>query len=187
MVAIKRTMTADEFANLSTQGRHDLVDGELWSLTPTKIMHGMYGVRLTTALQAHVQSVGSGLVLGNEVGFVLSHDRRTILCPDVAYVQADRLAGQALDEFFHGAPDLAVEVVSDSERPREVAIKVERYLAAGTALVWCVHPDLRQVVVHRDKVPPAILGVAETLNAEPLLPGFRLELRNLFRPPTEPV
>lgn len=178
VAAARKEMTEAEFAEIEEPGRYDLVDGELWSLPAAKIPHGRFTARVIVAL-ANVG--GNGEVYGGELGFVLSCDRRTILCPDASYVQSERMPDDDDRGFFVGYPDLAVEVISDSERPSRVQAKVARYLEAGTTLVWCVYPDKKQVVVYSNNDAPTILGLTDSLTAEPVLPGFRLELAELFR------
>ena len=179
MVAVRREMTKAEFAAIDKPGHYDLVDGELWSVTPTKIPHGHYAAELTTDLNIYLRANGGGRVYSNDPGFVIDETGRTILCPDVAFVRTERIP-PGLDDFFPGAPDLAVEVISRSERPKQVRIKVARYLAGGTRLVWCVYPERKQVVVHSDQQPPLTLGANDVLDGGELLPGFRLALSALF-------
>jgi len=180
MVAVRAGITKAEFEAIETPGRHDLVDGELWSLPPAKIPHGRFAARITGTLITHVEAHGNGEVFTGELGFELDETGRTILCPDVSFVRTERIPGPEERDFYRGAPDLAVEVISESERPRQVQTKVARYLTAGTALVWCVYPDQRQVVVYSDNQPPQILGVDDLLDGRDVLPGFALPLADLF-------
>jgi Uma2 family endonuclease len=85
--------------------------------------------------------------------------------PDVAYVtnERERVAGSAAP-YFPGAPDLAIEVVSPSERLSEVLGKVSDYLAAGSRLVWVVDPV-------REEVRVASEAVVENATIEELLDG----------------
>jgi Uma2 family endonuclease len=182
MVAAKQFLTEAEFAEIDSPGRHDLVDGELWSRPPAQIPHGRYATRIILALGRFVEHPGIGEVLSGEIGYVLTVDRRTILCPDVAFVRSDRVPANEERGFFNGAPDLAVEVISPSERPQQIQTNVARYLSAGTTLVWCVYPELQQIVVYHHDLPPHILSVSDTLTADPVITGFQLPLRELFRP-----
>jgi Uma2 family endonuclease len=180
MVAVRQEMTKEEFAEIDVPGRYDLVDGELWSLSPTQIPHGQYAADLTIELGIYLRSSGSGRLYSGEMGYELDETGRTILCPDVSFVQSNRLPPKGSKGFFRGVPDLAVEIVSESERPRQVQTKVARYLDAGARLVWCVYPDQQQVVVYSDEEPPQILGVDDQLDGRDVLPGFSLPLSELF-------
>ena len=82
--------------------------------------------------------------------------------------------------FFHGAPDLAVEVLSPSDTVEEIEAKVDEYLAAGTQLVWVVNPRRQTVSVYRKDGTTTILRREDALNGESVVPGFSLSLAELF-------
>ena len=70
--------------------------------------------------------------------------------PDVAYYASRRWASvQGPDGYLEVPPNLAVEVVSPGDGPREVRDKVAAWLAAGVALVWVVDPRARTIAIHR--------------------------------------
>jgi Uma2 family endonuclease len=78
-------------------------------------------------------------------------------------------------------PDLAVEVVSPSNRPGELLRKIGEYLAAGVPLVWVVYPKRRRVAVYRpDEEEPTVLKEDEYLENLPELPGFRCPVSAFF-------
>ena len=54
------------------------------------------------------------------------------------------------------------------------------YLAAGTPLVWVIYPRTREVVVHTPDGLARTIGVAATLEAPDLLPGFSCTVAELF-------
>ena len=180
MVAARQELTKAEFAEIDKPGRHDLVDGELWSSPPAKIPHGRFVFRITGALSAYLESHGGGEGFGGELAFELDETGRTIFCPDVSFLRTERVPGPEERDFYLGAPDLAVEVISESERPKQVQTKVARYLSAGTRLVWCIYPAQNQIVVYSDEEPPQILGFNDVLDGRDVLPGFSLSLAKLF-------
>jgi len=61
-----------------------------------------------------------------------------------------------------------------------VRAKVQAYLRHGVQLLWIVEPRRQQVTVHRPEQPPRVLNVGEDLDAQDVLPGFRLSLAELF-------
>jgi Uma2 family endonuclease len=81
---------------------------------------------------------------------------------------------------FPGAPDLAVEVLSPSNRWRDVREKVADLLAAGTRLVWVIDPPRRKVTVYRALLAPHVLGPTDILDGEDVVPGFSLPVSALF-------
>lgn len=84
------------------------------------------------------------------------------------------------DRFLPGAPDLAIEVLSHSDRPDEVEAKAAAYLTAGTRLVWIVDPACGRVTEHRSLLAPRTLSGDDDLKVEDLLPGFSVKVSELF-------
>ena len=83
------------------------------------------------------------------------------------------------DGFFPGPPDLAIEVISPSDRLTEVYDKVEEWLAAGTLMVIVVNPRDRTVSVH---TPESVVTLSEneTLDGGDVVPGWRLPIADIF-------
>ena len=136
-----RAMTAVEYASLEEDGlRHELQAGWLLSEPRPFPRHGQIQVRVARALAEFVERHDLGVVLTG-CGFLLSRNPDTVRGPDVAFVRRERYDPERAErEFFPGAPDLAVEILSPSNRPGEVHAKVADYLAAGSLLVWVPQP-----------------------------------------------
>lgn len=102
--------------------------------------------------------------------------------PDVAFASWDRFPNGRLSEeaIPSLAPDLAVEVLSESNTPAEMRLKIGEYFSAGVKRVWLVDPESRTVTVHSPSADTLTLGEADTLDAAPVLPGFTLVLSELF-------
>jgi Uma2 family endonuclease len=122
-----------------------------------------------------------GVVGGADFGILLARGPDTVRAPDVVFYRADRLpAGGIPSTYWELAPDLAVEVLSPSDRRGKVLKKVGEYLDAGTHLVWVVDPRRRTAVVYRPEGEPTILGADGILDGEDVLPGFRLALAEVW-------
>jgi Uma2 family endonuclease len=114
---------------------------------------------------------------------VLARRPDTVRGPDVAFVSSDRDHELAKERpFIPGAPDLAIEVLSTQDRPREVLGKISDYLTAGSRLVWVVDPAREEVSVFRSPFSPRVLAGHDTLDGEDVLPGFCVSLREIFEP-----
>jgi len=99
----------------------------------------------------------------------------------VAFVATERLASEACrGPYFEGAPDLAVEVLSPGNHPTAIDDKVRDFLAAGSCAVWVVEPGERTLTVHRSHHPPRTYTEADTVDASPTVPGFRLQVGEIF-------
>jgi Uma2 family endonuclease len=102
--------------------------------------------------------------------------------PDLSYISRARLAEhrRALAPILPLAPDLAIEVLSEGNTPREMARKVREYFDSGCRLVWVVDPRTRTVAVYTSLAKPIVLTEKQTLTGGDVLLGFRLPLRKLF-------
>jgi Uma2 family endonuclease len=78
------------------------------------------------------------------------------------------------------APDLAVEVLSPEDSPRDVLDKVGEYLAAGVRLVWVIDPRASRAVSYRSLPDVREIGPDGVLDGGQLLPGFRYPLSDLL-------
>ena len=154
------------------------VDGEV-SVTPTKSGHGLVIGRLSVIIGAYVLKNDLGEIFGAETGFHLKKDPPLMRAADIAFVSRERLKGADLSDWMP-IPDLAVEVVSEYDRAREVHQKVQHYLTAGIRLVWIVYPDERQIVVHAPDADAKTLSANDTLNGGAVLPEFAVTIGEIF-------
>lgn len=162
--------------------KYDLVRGWLVREPPAGGDHGEIAMEIAGALWKHVKETAQGRVFPPETGFVLAADPPTVRGPDVAFVAAGRLPpGRAPTGFIRLAPDLAVEVVSPSNRWTDVAAKVRDYLEAGTRLVWVVDPPRSTITIHRPDGSSGVVGEDDFLVGEDVVPGFQVSVRSLFR------
>lgn len=160
--------------------RHELIKGELITMSPTGILHGIFSMNLGTEIRNFIKENGiKGVVLGAETGFRLKDD--TVLVPDVAFVTNERLAKiKDLDKFGEVAPNLAVEILSPSNTESKMYQKIKIFFEAGTELVWIVDPKNKVVKVYESDKKIAILSEKDVLRGGKVLPNFELNLENLF-------
>jgi Uma2 family endonuclease len=181
MATTGKLMTAEELLRLPDDGmRHELIQGELRTMAPAGDEHGWVTSNLHIPLGTYVKAHRLGRVYAAETGFRLERDPDTVRAPDVAFVRQERLEAGALPGYRPGAPDFAVEVLSPSDRPGEVAEKVAAWLAHGTRMVLVVHPRSRTVRVHRPDAPVRVLAESDTIDGEDVVPGWQLPVREVF-------
>ena len=171
--------TAEQLLRAGDIGRCELIRGELRMMIPAGGEHGRITGKLTCAVGNHVMSRQLGTFYAAETGFILSRDPDTVRAPDVAFIRADRAAPPARG-YVPGAPDLAVEVLSPDDRPGYVREKVAEWLEAGAHAVWVVDPRDRTVTVHTAGEAPTVLQGADTLRGGDVLPGFAVEVAEIF-------
>jgi Uma2 family endonuclease len=180
MATIEKTMTADEYLALGDIGPSALVQGELIIMSPAGYDHGWIACNIAGALRNFVKAKKLGRVSTAEAGFFISRNPDTVRAPDVAFVRAERIPPEGQKKFFDGPPDLAVEVLSPDDRSSEVNAKIYDWLQAGSAQVWVVDPQNKTVTVYRNRREVAVFTLEDTLTANDLLPGFSLQVTEIF-------
>ena len=170
------TITDEELLQLPKDGhRYEVVDGELVAMSPAGMRHEHVVMELGAILRNFVKAQGLGRVFAPDLLYKLpSGNRRG---PDVSFMSTERLAAVPEGTVFPAiAPDLAVEVLSPSDRPRRVLDKIGEYLEAGVRLVWVVDPVKRQAAVYRTTTETRYIDADGILDGADVLPGFRCPL-----------
>ncbi len=181
-MATIQTMLIEEFAAISESGQYDLLQGELLCMPLAGGEQGEVTAELARVVGNFVVEHALGRVYAAETGFVLSSEDRTVLAPDVAFVEAARIPPrEARRGFVPIVPDLVVEVVSPSDRVSNVNDKVDAYLQAGAQLVWVVEPVRRRVTAYASDRSARMLIEGDSLTGGDVLPGFSLPLTDIFR------
>src|SRR6185436_19424810 len=119
-------------------GPTELVRGELVEMSPGSGRSSEIGYNIGGALFAFVRPRRLGSITGELAGYILARNPDTVRAPDVAFTRADRVPPKDSADGYWPVPDLAVEVVSPSDRLRRLHAKCLEYLDAGVRLVWLV-------------------------------------------------
>lgn len=151
VLAPRSPVTAEELFHMPDDGgRCELEKGEIIRLTPNGAEHGVVTARIGSALDEYVEANDLGVCCGAETGFILERDPDTVRAPDAAVVLGSRVPASGVPVgYWPFSPDLAVEVVSPSDRLADVHTKIAEYFAAGICLVWPVEHETRMVHVYR--------------------------------------
>jgi Uma2 family endonuclease len=174
-----RLVTAEELERYPDDDyRYELVEGRIIRMSPVGYDHGRVVARAIYLLQQHLAGDPTGVVL-TEVGFKLASNPDTVRAPDVAFIHRRRLPPTRAG-FWHGQPDLAIEVLSPDDRPGEIRAKVTEYLAHGVDAVVIVDPDSQSVAVHRRAEASQTLTGDDVLDLDPVVPGFRCTVSSVF-------
>jgi Uma2 family endonuclease len=175
--------TVETYLRLPQDGqRHELEAGILVAEPQPFPHHAQIQAQLASILREFVVERGLGVVL-TETGYVLSRDPDTLRGPDVSFVRRERFdAEEARRSYLRGGPDLAVEILSPSNRPGEIRAKVAEYLAAGTRLVWVVDPAHETVTTYRTLLAPRRVERDGVIDGEDVLPGLSIPVAELLAP-----
>jgi len=187
-------LTPEQFA-LVCQANPDAVlelsaSGQLISMTPTGGDTSARNSALVFALQSYAKRTGRWKAFDSSGGFRLPDG--SVLSPDASLVQLERWQGLSPEQrrsFPPLCPDLVVELASPSDQgPRGISAlrrKMRSYISNGAQLGWLLLPEEQAVEIWRaDRSPaePERLTQASQLDGNPLLPGFCLELGEIWNP-----
>lgn len=179
-MATTALLTAEDIATLPEDERGELIRGEWRPMVPPGFGHGEIMLAIGSVLRAWVRERGLGVVTV-ESGYVLERSPDTVVGPDVAFVRSDRVPSpEQYAKFGPTAPDLAVEVVSPSQSRRYIEEMVAIYLEAGTRLVWVADPRRQTVTVYAPDDEPRMLSVGEVVDGGDVLPGFTVQVAEIF-------
>jgi Uma2 family endonuclease len=159
---------------------YELVDGILVEKT-VGLQESYIAVKIGTLLNNFVEPRGLGLVAGADGTIQLDID--LVRIPDVAFFSLERLpGGEVPDEPIPLlVPDLAVEVISRSNTPKEMNEKLKEYFEKGVRLVWYVRPRSRVVDVYTMPDHYTRLTASMRLDGGDVLPGFSVPVGELFK------
>ena len=181
MTTKTRLMTADELLRLPSSGiRYELIRGNLKSMSLRGGFHGKQAGSIQGSLGTHARANGLGTVYAAETGFLLETDPDLVLAPDVAFIRRERQRLGDTARYIPVAPDLAVEVISPSDRLTQVHEKALEWLAHGVRMVIVVNPRNRTVQVYRSPTDIATLTEADTLDGGDVIPGWRMAVADIF-------
>jgi Uma2 family endonuclease len=166
-----KLITAEELFEMGDIGRVELIRGEIVRMSPAGSEHGRIAAKVLRLIGSFTEERKLGVVFAAETGFTIERDPDSVRAPDVSFVSSGRYI--PTPKYFEGAPDLAVEVMSPSDRWSDVTEKIDGWLAAGCKSCWVVDPKTRSISVHR---PGQILRLrsGDTLRDDPVLPGVRV-------------
>ena len=159
--------------------RYELDEGELIEITRPRVGHNRVVMRMTQLLLQYLQKNPAGELFTSDNLFVLGPTTKR--APDLSFILAERASKIDSAKDVPGAPDLAIEVLSPSDKAAAMRRKVKQYFGAGARAVWLIYPALREVEVWESVSGPArVVGENDALELRDLLPGFSLIVRSLF-------
>lgn len=176
-------MTADELLTMPDDGFcYELIKGDLIKVSPPPgYEHGLVAMNIAGPLYAYAKTKNLGKVYAAETGFLIEQNPDTVRAADVSFVRRERIekAG-AVQGYWIGAPDLAVEVVSPSDTVRLIEGKVAQWLESGVRTVWVVSPKIHTVTVYRSLTEIVVLTEKDTLDGGDVVPGFQIAVAEIF-------
>jgi Uma2 family endonuclease len=178
----EKLLTAEEFGELPDDGKfYELVNGRLVEVPPSFSASSLVAMTLGSIVAMFVRQHRLGICLGEGGGVQTTRRPDSVRAPDFSFISTAHVPpGGVPRRGYLPSPDLAVEVMSESDRFSDLIRKIEEYFAAGTRLAWLIIPRERSALVFHPGQPPLVLTGDAALDGEDLLPGLPLPLSDLW-------
>lgn len=155
--------------------------GELVIMPPTGGETGARNSSLTGQLWFWNRQTQLGRTFDASTGFRLPDG--SIRSPDAAWVAQQRWQSLSVAQrqgFVPPCPDFAVELKSATDDWRELQVKLQSYITNGLRLGWLIDPQAHLVLIYQPEQPVLTVKAPTQLTGDPVLPGFVLDLTELF-------
>lgn len=179
-VQIKQRMPVQEFDRyvlLPENSEHifEYIGGEVYAVVSNNYSSEV-AARIMTFIGMFVLKFKLGRLTGADGGYIIAGER---YIPDVAYTTYARQPHPSHDAYNPTPPDLAIEVLSPTNDDEKMRVKVTNYLLEGVT-VWVVNPLARTVEIYAQGQPVKIIGENDVLEGGDILPGFQLNVAEIF-------
>ncbi len=180
-----RQMSDREFFEFCQSNRDWRIEqtsgGDIIIMPPTGGETGRRNFRLSVLFGMWAEKDGTGFGFDSSTAFTLPNGAKR--SPDLAWIKRERweaLTAEERDIFPPLCPDFVVELRSQSDALQPLQAKMEEYLANGALLGWLIDPLEKKVYVYRPDQEVRCLDNPETISGDPVLPGFVLDLNQLW-------
>ncbi len=181
-VCEKIVLTPEFEEEIYSSGRYEIVYGEIKERSMPSPIHGRIQAKFTSKLVSYVEENNLGAVY-TETHFEFAEKLSRV--PDIAFVSFERFPEDGKDESsrWHIAPDLAIEIISPTDDYEDVQEKITEYFTFGVRQVWIVSPESKTLSVYFSRTSVKILTENDELVCEEILPGFKMNLSEIFQVP----
>jgi len=178
-------LTDERFFHLCRDNR-DLrlelnAQGELIIMGPTTTETGRRNAKLNQRLANWTEQDNTGECFDSSAGFTLPNGAK--VSPDASWVRRNRyeaLTTEEREQFAPICPDFVVELRSKTDRLARLQARMVEYIENGAQLGWLLDPAARRVYIYRPGRAVETLDAPETIAGDPVLPGFVLQLREIW-------
>jgi Uma2 family endonuclease len=183
-------LTRDEFIRLCQQNPELQIEreanGTVKIMSPTESFTDSRNSEISGQLFVWNREQGRpGIIFGPSAGFTLPNGAER--SPDASWIPLTRwnaLTPEQRRGFAQICPDFVVELMSPSDRLAPAQAKMVEYIQNGSHLGWLIDRNTRKVYVYRPLRPVEVLDHPEEISAAPELPGFILQMAEVFEPLT---
>jgi len=163
--------------------RHELIDGEHYMTPAPSTKHQRISSKLHLAMGTYVNRNKAGIVFAAPIDVVLSD--LDVVQPDLLFISSAK-SSIITEKNIQGAPDLIIEITSETTRKTDEVIKRKLYEHYGVQEYWIVDPEVETVKIYRltdrgyARTGELALDTGDSLTT-PLLPKFQIPLTEIFK------
>ncbi|MEB3279003.1 MAG: Uma2 family endonuclease [Lyngbya sp.] len=186
-------LTDEQFFQLC-QNNRDLKfernsNGDLVIMSPTGGETGRSNFEIAVDLGIWNRQTKLGVAFDSSTGFKLPNGAvreawaTPIRSPDAAWITLERwesLTSEQRRKFIPLCPDFVIELRSASDRLNKIQDKMQEYIDNGVRLGWLINPIDKTVEIYRQNQEVRVLESPTTLSGEDVLPGFILNLQEIW-------
>jgi Uma2 family endonuclease len=179
-VARKAKLTYNDYLKTPDDKRYELIEGELIKLPSPATYHQWVSKNILYELERFVREKKTGRVF--DAPYDVCLDNENVLQPDILYISRERfnIIGE---KNVQGAPDLVVEILSESTAYNDLIKKKKLYAKHGVREYWIVDPGEKSIeaysLVDKEYVLSSSFSINDNL-VSPLLIGLNIELASVF-------
>src|SRR5262245_11521399 len=173
--------TYEDYLLLPDDGkRYQIIRGELFMSAAPVPKHQIVSMRLFSRILQFIETHRLGICLYSPIDLVLAAD--CVVQPDIIFIQKDRL-GIIGEKYLTAAPDLVIEILSESTRQLDLVLKRSLYAEHGVREYWTVDPKAERIDIHVLENGELALKAEVTegeVRSPGVLPGSAFSVREIF-------
>ncbi|MFN6465679.1 MAG: Uma2 family endonuclease [Nostoc sp. DedVER02] len=178
-------LTEDQFYEFCQLNRDFRIErnavGELVIMSLTDAETSQRNFEIIGQLGIWTKQDSTGVGFGSSGGFTLLNG--AVRSPDAAWIKRDRweaIPSELRKKFAPICPEFVIELRSETDNLQILQDKMQEYIDNGTQLGWLIDRKQRQVFIYRPNIVVEQLDNPKTLNGDPLLLGFVLDLSQVW-------
>ncbi len=179
MVSAQTRLTYEDYVELPSDKRYEIIDGELYEVTAPTVRHQDVLGNLYIIFKPYVTRHKLGRVYMAPIDVILAEG--SIVQPALAFVTEAR-RGVIQPHAIVGAPDLVVEILSPTTAAYDRNRKADLYERYGVAEYWMVDSETETVEILKlgdTGYAPAQIHASGVISTA-IIPGLQIELADIF-------
>ncbi|MDB9450187.1 Uma2 family endonuclease [Dolichospermum circinale] len=186
MLQMPSSMTDDQFFEFCQLNRDLRIEknrfGDISIMSPAGSATGNREGRIIQQLMNWTDEDGTGIAFSSSTGFTLSTGAKR--SPDATWVKLERwnqLTPTQQEKFAPICPDFVIELRSASDNLQPLKDKMQEYMQEpGIQLGLLIDRRNRRVYIYRPGQTEECLENPDTVNCDPALPGFVLNMSKIW-------